>query len=55
MWRADASITTGTYNTKRKSMTCETSAESWDSTPIRNSKRSRIDQHHYVWQVEPPR
>jgi hypothetical protein len=34
MWRADASITTGVYNTKRKSITWATSAELWDSTRV---------------------
>ena len=34
MWRADASITAGVYNTKRKSAVRATSAELWDSTDL---------------------
>ena len=32
MWRADASITAGVYNTKRQSAVRAASAELWDST-----------------------
>jgi hypothetical protein len=32
MWRADASITAGVYNTTRKLTVRATSAELWDST-----------------------